>query len=1171
MAIAEWLKDLLEGNKEQKGFLNKPDSLGINLVIERKQFEALSQGEGEGEELTLTQYVHLKMLEEEGFAERIANGFFIEKDLAVRLEPNLRLLFSLPEPWGGSFEIKTSGKTTSKNYKIAWRLHSAAGEAIDNYKLHGPLLIISEHERYLPSPAQWLALKAVAEHQKLLENERSEAQNLKVIYQIQQAQKDGCDSDLRHFDKLAVISPNRVTANISVDESGDLLITPMFGEELNVEEVEKRLGQIPSEGEDIQSLRVGDTIVLLEEDKLKATQDVIRNRRIPSHLAKQFFKTPTAFLDATLVDLDVGFSIRVKGVTEFRHAYFGETEASEIDWFDRLSEGDKQAAIGPGSLEKVIKDLDDIEQFRDKFRDALSASSDILRFNNYEISIKDKEAIENELEKLEKQINNKYEQELEQTSEIEKKTKEETSQIVVDIEINDEELEISSRLSKIAKSAHWYDGYIDWDGYIRKPYSHQEEGIRWILGLTKHVIENTKEEPFFGGLLADDMGLGKTFMSLAAIKEYYHQCDKKSITCKPVLVVAPLSLLSVWKEEVSKTFADSPFTEIIILHGDSDLPRFRLPGRGIEIRNQSIAADPSAAILSLKLGSEFGVDRLDQTRRLILVNYDTLANYQFSLCRIDWSFVIFDEAQNIKNPNTLQTRAAKGLKALFRLMVTGTPVENSLSDFWCIVDTAVPGLLGEYQKFRKQYVLPLLRAREDTEEVRKEVGTELRNRVGNLMLRRLKEDRLDGLPEKAVYAGIKVQDGRMIHDPELGCVMTSYQLDIYDSVIEAIQSEIADPNLSGNPVLVGLKRLRDVSLHPDLLIQSELPMRVNASDCMREIEKSGKLSTVIKLLSNIQERDEKVLIFATSRRLQAFLSNALSRIFCIHVDVINGETKAVAKKKDAKTRKKIISNFESKSGFNILVMSPIAAGVGLTITGANNVIHLERHWNPAKEEQATDRVYRIGQTRNVNVYIPILHHPQRESFDVNLHRLLSRKVDLKEAVVTTDTIRPEELAGTGLFGGDPAFAESRLTTKDLTGISWEKFEALVAELLARENESEALLTQASNDKGCDVVLRTSKGDILIQCKSTGGTQLRGDSFVREVHAAKKYYQNALNVQKFQLAVYTNARKYTREGIKAAKMHDVQLFSREDLSKLLRRHSVTLTDLLRRLDSPRMEV
>ena len=149
------------------------------------------------------------------------------------------------------------------------------------------------------------------------------------------------------------------------------------------------------------------------------------------------------------------------------------------------------------------------------------------------------------------------------------------------------------------------------------------------------------------------------------------------------------------------------------------------------------------------------------------------------------------------------------------------------------------------------------------------------------------------------------------------------------------------------------------------------------------------------------------------------MATSLAQIFKLYtVSVINGETKAVSTKKDgSETRKSLIKEFESKPGFGIIIMSPLAAGVGITVTGANNVIHLERHWNPAKEAQASDRVYRIGQKKDVNIYIPILEHPEKISFDRNLDQLLQHKIDLKDAVVTPGDIKAEDFDMENLLGG----------------------------------------------------------------------------------------------------------------------------------------------------------
>ena len=178
------------------------------------------------------------------------------------------------------------------------------------------------------------------------------------------------------------------------------------------------------------------------------------------------------------------------------------------------------------------------------------------------------------------------------------------------------------------------------------------------------------------------------------------------------------------------------------------------------------------------------------------------------------------------------------------------------------------------------------------------------------------------------------------------------------------------------------------------------------------MKESGKLQAVLSRMDQIRQRGEKVILFMMTKQLQRLMKQWLDLLYSLDIAIINGDTKAVATKAEDMTRKRLIQAFEARPGFNVLIMSPIAAGVGLTVVGANHVIHVERHWNPAKEAQATDRVYRIGQTRDVHIHLPILLHPQHDSFDVNLDRLLRNKIILKDAVVTTESVSEQEIAKT---------------------------------------------------------------------------------------------------------------------------------------------------------------
>jgi SNF2 family DNA or RNA helicase len=276
------------------------------------------------------------------------------------------------------------------------------------------------------------------------------------------------------------------------------------------------------------------------------------------------------------------------------------------------------------------------------------------------------------------------------------------------------------------------------------------------------------------------------------------------------------------------------------------------------------------------------------------------------------------------------------------------------------------------------------------------------------MLRRVKEDQLKGLPSKTIHSGVsKDQSGPQVYAPNLAICMSGLQLQAYDAVLDGYRSQRASEDMRGR-ALAALSSLREVSLHPRLREETKL-MTSSAKEARQVMQESGKLSVLLKLLDEVQQKKEKAILFMVTKRLQRLLKLWLDQIYGLNIAIINGETAAVAKKSDEMTRKRLITAFEAQPGFNLLIMSPVAAGVGLTVVGANHVVHLERHWNPAKEAQASDRVYRIGQTKPVHIHLPAALHPQFDSFDLHLDRLLRGKLMLKDAVVTPEPVTESEM------------------------------------------------------------------------------------------------------------------------------------------------------------------
>ena len=347
-----------------------------------------------------------------------------------------------------------------------------------------------------------------------------------------------------------------------------------------------------------------------------------------------------------------------------------------------------------------------------------------------------------------------------------------------------------------------------------------------------------------------------------------------------------------------------------------------------------------------------------------------------------------------------------------------------------------------------------------------------------------------------------------------------------------------------------LSELREVSLHPDLSIMSE--EKFFDLDAQEVINRSARLIKTFQLLKEIKARGEKVLIFVTSRKMQAILKHLLEKVFGIKIlPPINGTMNGAA-------RQKFIDEFKTFSGFNALILSPEAAGVGFTITEANNVIHLSRTWNPAKENQATDRVYRIGQEKVVNVYLPLAcdKNLRGKTFDENLNALLDYKKNLSAKVLfpTAETAADKKtLAELLMPSADEILESAYWTIEDVDAVTGLAFEKIIADLYNGMENFSAEKTPATNDFGADVVVKssTSNAGLLIQCKHTenpnGSINNKG---IQEICAAVAYYKKKYCGRKFQPVVVTNAKNFTAGACELAYENDVKLIARRELEGLL---------------------
>lgn len=478
---------------------------------------------------------------------------------------------------------------------------------------------------------------------------------------------------------------------------------------------------------------------------------------------------------------------------------------------------------------------------------------------------------------------------------------------------------------------------------------HQIYGVAWLQHLWQLSPGSCR-----GALLADDMGLGKTLQLLTFIAS----CMEHDAKLDPVLVVAPLALLENWRAEVDKFFKPGALP-LLTLYG----PNLK----ALRVSKAELSADLAEHGITKLLRKDWRGDA-----RIVLTTYETMRDLEFTLAAQPWSIMVCDEAQKIKNPSAMVTRTAKKQRVRFRIACTGTPVENSLMDLWCLFDFIQPGLLGALNPFSRNYRQPI-EAKTDSQRERVQ---ELRSLIEPQTLRRTKmQVARNILPAKREDESCRTLP------------MSEQQLSLYWSALEQLKKQRAtDPSAQ----LQTLHQIRRICSDP----YWQMPDAALRLPIAQLLETSPKLRWLISHLERLRRNSsagpgDKVIIFCEFRDLQTTLQRVIREHFGIDAFVVNGDTSASVEVENS--RQKLIDRFQRAPGFGVIVLSPLAVGFGVNIQAANHVIHFTRTWNPAKEDQATDRAYRIGQTRDVTVYYPSVIGNGFKSFDTILHSLLEWK------------------------------------------------------------------------------------------------------------------------------------------------------------------------------------
>ena len=627
-----------------------------------------------------------------------------------------------------------------------------------------------------------------------------------------------------------------------------------------------------------------------------------------------------------------------------------------------------------------------------------------------------------------------------------------------------------------------------------KPLLHQVDGIAWL------------QQCFLSGmpgvLLADDMGLGKTFQVLA----FLHWLRGAGTTeRRPVLVVAPKKLLDVWRDEMVRHIGPEGLGRPVLAY-DEYLRRLKIE-RGRD--------------------GELGRHTLDITALRdadwVLTTYETLRDYHFSFARVRFRVAIYDEAQKMKSMASLINNAAKSQQPDFVVLMTGTPIENSIMDLWTLLDVAWPGFLGMSGKeFAKTY------GAETGGERLVELKTRLIEPVvidertcPPVMLRRFKVDILVGLPAKE----------------EVICreTMPPEQVQAYDAVVAAQRA-------AKGSALQALQALRKVAFHPDLRMPSSL------AEHEHQIATSARFRALFRVLDRAHRNDERVLVFVDLHLGQRVLGELIRHRYRMrrHPQVINGDTAT-------KSLNAIKEDFQNSRGFDVLLLGPRSAGFGLTLTAANHVVHMNRWWNPAVEDQCSDRVYRLGQNRDVFVHLPVAVHPALgdNSYDVVLHGMLSEKRSLsREIVVPTMLTEADFRRMFSAMMGDTAPADELLDEIDRMG--WLAFEDWTSEQFAAAGY-QVNRTPRSGDGGADIILRPpparNAAPIICQCKHRALGGWTDEQAVHDVVRARAVYGARYSWLKEPLLVAVTNGELMLAARNLARENNVQLVDRRNVANL----------------------
>ena len=1057
------------------------------------------------------QWVMLKELHDNGQAELSDTEIFMPCEEVCRLDSVEQSLLGLPEPYPFDLEIRSDGTFNQSEFRYNYQFLQPDLRHLHPERI-GCVLRLAQDWAYLLTEEQFALLEALdafntrETHDKNFEANLLEFGTIKGLAAKTSAALDG------YLNQEEVVAPK--TVRLRLREDGDRIEIIPDVDGVDPAQFEEVFDQDPNTKTvyNIPRPEGARTRLLFRKEQREALKAVKRHRRVSREEIEAIAKHPQDYFNSEIIELDptsdepLSFSDRVREIGVYQPRVYPFISPYRSEWIPGIIVEDKD-----GKRTKIpVKNERELNELKGLINQAKSTHQETVTWKNGRLPVSE---VERYLPFIKRRLTRRNRPPCPDE-------KLETPVLIIRENIEDPDY---VEPTPDPPATEPFRHLLEPSPHLKLEVEllpHQEEGVAW----TQQLWENQ----YPGGLLADDMGLGKTLQVLCFL-EWHHT---KYSSERPYLIIAPIALLENWQSEYPKFF-DRGSLAFITLYG-SGLQAFR---RDSEHEIPEIDVADQFPELRRRCG-ELDVDRL-RTAKLVLTTYETVRDFQLDLGLIHWAAVVIDEAQRIKTPGALVTNAVKALKTDFRLALTGTPVENSLMDLWCITDFVAPGYLDSAKNFSRDFC----RSLRDSDTDIRALGDEIRDRIGVHFKRRLKTDILQDLPEKLVH--------------ECQQEMPSNQANRYLDALQSVHESESEGPQTPNRILRVLHQLRDISDHP-LLADSEWE-HVSTPEL---IEQSAKLLVTVELLKEIAQAGEKVILFAERRKTQHLLKRVIQERFGLaDISIVNGDTPGSAQRGNSMkvSRQQAVDRFQTASGFNAIIMSPLAAGVGLNITEANHVIHYSRWWNPAKEDQASDRVYRIGQSRPVHIYLPMATHSGFPTFDVILHDLLERKRQLSQGTLFPTEqaeVTPTEILDELRGGQPPAQEGPPLTLEDADGLDPGYFEAFVATLFHAQGYR-VELTPYSGDRGADVIAYQNQGEtngLLIQVKQRKEGGKPGSDAVDEIVAAKPFYEEKYDTT-FQPTVITN-REFTWKARQCGAANQVEMYGRKWLKKNLRRHPVT---------------